>query len=182
MGGRTTLLLVALVVLTAAALWRDPDARQLLVALVTGEELQPPPPEIVPLVSFSPADVLEVEVHAAAGNVVAQRRDDGWEGPLGAKAVDDFLRALGGVGRVSHIPLGDRELAEFGLEEPARSVVLVRRHPLAPLRIDVGRDNPASTAVYVRVDRVGPIVLAGAVLTWEIDKFASRGAATAPRP
>lgn len=182
MGARTTLVLVALVAATAAALWHDSDARQLLVALVTGEELQPPPPEIVPLVAFAPADVVAVEVRSGARHVVARRRDDGWEGAARAKAVEDFLRALGGVGRISHIPVGDRELAEFGLEDPARSVVLVRRDPQAPLRIDVGRDNPASTAVYVRVDRVGPIVLAGAVLTWEIDKLARGGAAAAPRP
>jgi hypothetical protein len=174
MGARTTALLLVLVLGTAAFLWRDPDSRQILVTLITGQEFLPPPEEVVPLADVGTNDVVSLELRVGERRVVMQQTAGKWTGPLAPAAVEEFLASLRGIGRLSHIPVGDRDLAEFGLDEPQRSVQIALHDPAESIRIDVGDSNPAATSVYVRINQVGPIVLAGAVLTWEIDKLAGR--------
>ena len=179
MSARATVVLLLLVAAGAAFLWRDADSRQLVVALLTGEQPQPPPEDIVPLVDIDAGDVVGLELRAGQRHFVMERTASGeWRGPLAGGAVEDFLANLGGVGRLSHIGIENRELEEFGLENPERSLLLVPRDPAEPIRVDVGKSNPPTTAVYTRINRIGPIILAGSVLVWEIDKLAARLDAT----
>lgn len=173
MGARTTVLLLVLVLGTALFLWRDPESRQILVTLITGEEVLPPPEEVVPLADVQAGEVVGLEIRVGERRIVMHKTEGTWSGPLAPGAVEEFFANLRGVGRLSHIPAGDRDLAEFGLDDPHRSVRITMRDSADSIRIDVGESNPAKTAVYTRIDQVGPIVLAGALLNWEIDKLAA---------
>lgn len=185
MSARTTTILLLLVAAIGAALWRDPDSRTMIVALLSGEQPRPTPEQVIPLVALEPGDIVGLELRAGSRHFVVERTDDTWKGPLVPGAVEEFLANLPGVGRLDHIPMENRDLDEFGLEAPERSVVLVPRAPADPVRVDIGKSNPATTAVYTRINRVGPVILAGSVLVWEVDKLADRvrpDSVAAPQP
>jgi hypothetical protein len=62
-------------------------------------------------------------------------------------------------------------LADYGLDSPRSVLELSLAAQSNPLVLEVGNQNPATTGIYARVDRDGPVLLAGSLLSWEIDKL-----------
>jgi len=181
MSSRFTLVLIGLVLFTGSFLWWDSDSRQLVIALLTGAQVQAPPQEVVPLVAMAPESIVALELRADGRQVAVRRTLQGWDGPLSAAAIGEFLANLAGIGSLGSLEVADAELGDFGLAAPERSLLLMRGASTEPIRIDIGRSNPPMTAVYTRIDRTGPVILAGAVLAWEFDKLAGRLAQGSPR-
>lgn len=174
MGGRTTLALLLLAAGLAVFLWMEEpppaevpeDPPNLL-----GEPRLRDPSKFVPLLQFDPADVVALRLRHDDVDVSARRTEDGWSPPLDAARVDDFLHSMTEMGRVMEFSPADGALKDYGLDLPATVLELSVRHRETPLILEVGNQNPAATGVYVRVDRDGPIILGGALITWEIDKL-----------
>ncbi len=169
MGSRTTLLLLLLVVATGSYLWRDPESRKLIVSLLTGTVEAPTPVVVVPLVSLDPNDVLRLEIEIGGERLEARKSDGRWPGYLNGQAIEILVDEVGRIGRVSEIEDGGKDLEQYGLATPAKTLWLHRDGGAPPIRIDFGRSNPALTGTYTRVDQSGPVILAGAALSWELD-------------
>ncbi len=174
MTGRATLLLLAVVVAVGSWLWSDAESRRILQGLVHGTPPSPPEQEYEPLVKFAREDLRALELRRDGRRLVVELDGDGGQGPLRERALEDFLDNLKGVGRIQHIDVADDELGDFGLASPARVLVLSQKPGADTIRIDIGNHNPATTAVYTRLNASGPVILAGSVLAWDFDKLEAR--------
>jgi len=181
MGIRLTIALLVLVVLGAASLWWDDESRTLVTAMVTGTALNPPPEEIVALLAIDPAAVATIELRHGDQRRSMRRSNGVWTPAAATRAAETFLLNLGGVGRIGVIDVEDEELGDFGLAPAAKQFALGRMDGTPSVRVDLGKTNPPGTAIYVRLDGTGPIILAGAVLQWEYERlFEALGEAPAP--
>ena len=181
MGWRGTLALVAIVLVAGGYLWvagptgpeRPQDEPNLL-----GEPRLRDPSKFVPLLAFQPADVAEVHIHYRDRDLILQRQGDKWIGSENPASTESFLTTIGELGRIMEIPESEATLHDYGLDDPADYIELILTGQTSPLLLQIGRQNPAATGVYVRINRQGPVVLAGALVTWELDKMWRRD----PRP
>jgi hypothetical protein len=62
------------------------------------------------------------------------------------------------------------DLRDYGLRPPASILEIRLQDPAEPIVLEIGNRNPATTGVYARVNRRGPILLAGALVAWEFEK------------
>jgi len=180
MGWRGTVILALLVVAVGAYVWFD----QTPLEDFPGSELAPAAPRqattpVRQLLEFSPSDVEAVRVERDGQARDAQRAGDTWSRPDVASRLDDFLHNLTTLGILMDIPAEGGNLKEFGLQPPGTVLTLRLRGRAQPLVVQIGDRNPATTGVYVRVAD-GPVVLAGALAAWEVDKaFAALAPAAA---
>ncbi len=175
MGWRGTLVLAVIVLIAGGYLWvagpSEPAAPENPPTLL-GEPRLRDPSQFVPLLAFQPAEVDAIRIRHGERELSARRVAEGWEGAEGA-SVDVFLRAASELGRVMEIPASAAALRDYGLDEP-QSVVELTLSERPALLLQVGKENPAATGVYVRVDGKGPVILAGALVTWELKKLFRR--------
>lgn len=177
MGWRGTILLILVVAVAGVYLWiAEPTAVEEVddAPTLLGEPRLYDPSQFNALLPFQPGDVVAIDVVRGEMAATAKRVDGAWKSSSAPGAMDDFLRGLSELGRVMEIPTTAEALRDYGLEEPQAVVELTLTSPQAPLVLTVGAQNPAATGVYVRVDDAGPVILAGALLTWEIDKLFRR--------
>src|SRR5262249_44117910 len=100
---------------------------------------------------------------------------------VAADAMIDFVHNLLGIGVLVDIPAEQANLADFGLQRPQSIVRVALRGESTPIVLLIGDRNPATTGVYIRIGDNGPVVLAGALVTWEFDKaFKALEPAAAP--
>jgi len=168
-GWRGTLVLALLVALAGAAYLLSPGPPpELSDSNLLGEPRFLPVTTPSPhLLDFSPAGVERLTLGYRDEVVTVAKQGDGWRGAADARPLDDFVQSLAQASVISAIPEGG-ELADFGLDAPARRI-LIETTKGASLVLLIGDRNPAGTSVYVRVDD-GPVVIAGALLVWEFDK------------
>jgi hypothetical protein len=174
MGRRGTIVLLVLVAAIAGYLWFEEPPREEPAAAsptLLGEPRLRDPNSIVPLVVFPPDGVTRLRIAHSGGRFDAERREGRWSGASSGAAIDVFLRNLTELGRLMEIPAQEGQLKDYGLAAPEAVIEINLAERPAPLTVEVGRANPAGTGVYARVDRAGPVILAGALLTWEIDKL-----------
>ncbi len=170
MGWRGTIVLAVLVVIFTAYLWHEgPPAHDERPAF---EEITPrtPTTPMRHLVEIDPAEVVGVEVDSHGETRSAQRIDSGWQGAANPNAITDMLQNLAQLGVLMDIPSNPGELQDYGLERPHSELRLQLRNASTPLVLQIGDRNPATTGVYVRLGKSGPVVLAGALAAWEIEK------------
>jgi hypothetical protein len=175
MGWRGTLVLTIIVLVAGGYLWLAGPSQPAVPedpATLLGEPRLRDPSKFVPLLAFQPAEVDAVRIRHGERELTARRLVEGWDG-ADSGAIDVFLRTASELGRVMEIPAGEAVLQDYGLDEP-RSVVELTLSGKAPLVLQVGKENPAGTGVYVRVNGEGPVILAGALITWELNKLFRR--------
>lgn len=169
MGWRTTLFLIVSVLLIGTYLWHEPESKKLVIGVVNGTVEAPLPIVVVPLVVLDPNDIERIEIEVAGKRYEAHKRDGRWPGAINGQALQILVDEIGRIGRISEIEDGGNDLEQFGLATPSKTLWLYRRDRAEPLRIDFGRTNPALTSTYTRIDQSGPVILAGAALSWELD-------------
>jgi len=171
MGWRSTVVLAVLILVIGAYVWFDqtpqPDPRGMEFGAVPQRA---PTTAVQPLLEFRSEDVMSVRLEHAGQIVQAERDGDHWIGAASPGDISDFLRSLGGLGVLAQIPEGAADLKAFGLQPPQRVLQLHLRGVAAPLVLEIGDRNPATTGVYARIGADGPVVLAGALAVWEFDK------------
>ena len=173
MGGRTTFVLLLIIAGVAALLWIEdapPEAPREVPNLL-GEPRLRDPSDFVPLLPFQPAEVVAIHLRHGDTDFTAKRSGGGWTASHAPSRVDEFLRNLSELGRVMEIPASGDDLADYGLDSPRSVLELSLAAQSNPLVLEVGNQNPATTGIYARVDRDGPVLLAGSLLSWEIDKL-----------
>lgn len=171
MGWRGTIVLALLIAVVGTYVWFDTGWKPTTIRTADGEAPAPAPtPVVPPLITVKPTDVVGIEL-AHAGKTLAARRDGTiWKGAKKSDAIDDFLKNLNQLGMLMKIPEGVNDLKDYGLQPPHSVVRLLLKGQAAPVILQIGDRNPATTGVYVRLGENGPVVLAGALLVWEFEK------------
>jgi hypothetical protein len=170
MGWRGTAVLAVTAVVLGIYLWFEqtphnnaPGSRGTL-----GAPWRQPTAPMQPLLKFTPAEVTAIRLDHGGRTVETERRGGGWRRTEPPGAIDDFLQNLKQLAVLSEIPASAGDLKDFGLQ-PAQSILQLRLRGRAPLVLQIGDRNPATTGVYVRIGE-GPVVLAGALVEWEFEK------------
>jgi hypothetical protein len=174
MGWRGTMALLALALVVGVALWLEGPSKPQLPEdppNLLGEPKLRDPSKFVPLLAFEPAAVLRVRIRHGDNELTAEREGEGWRSSRPSSSIDAFLGNLAELGRIIEIPASNGTATEYGLDQPKSVVELTIRGAQAVRVLELGDPNPPATGVYARVDRQGPIVLAGALATWELDKL-----------
>jgi len=171
-GWRGTLVLAVLVIAAGVYVWFEnaggrPDLSA--GAPPVGVPTREPTHAFDPVLTVAPADISRVTLQRDGEQRVSQRQNARWTGVSPADAVDEFLANLTQLGVLATIPAGDTELGDYGLAPPHAVVELSRADGRATT-LQIGDRNPATTGVYVRRDG-GKVMLAGALLDWEVDKL-----------
>ncbi len=181
MGWRGTAVLAVCVVSAAAFLWFEGSARQEQASRALTFDAREAPEPTLPvrrLLDFLPTEVIAVQLEQGGLRRAAQWNGNAWEGAAEAGAVTDFLHNLSQLGVLAEIPSEQADLQDYGLQPPQSVLRLRLRNRTAPLILEIGDRNPATTGAYVRVGESGPVLLAGALVTWEFEKaFKALGAA-----
>lgn len=183
MGWRGTLVLAFAVAAAAAIAYVDLRSQENALSLdsILAAARPTPPGQNQPsLVEFDADDVDAVRLVRGSRDLRFERSGESWSGVSRAQTVPDFLAALRDLVAILKVDTQGSELADYGLDPPATTIVLHRRSA-PPLVFRVGSHNPPSTGVYVEVGDTGDVVLTGALLLWEIDKIV-RDAARAGEP
>jgi len=169
LGWRGTLVLAALVVIAGAFFLLGPKPPlELPDTTLLGEPRFINPETPSPrLLDFDPAQVESITLGYRDEVVTVARQGDTWRGAADPRPLDDFLRSMQEATRISSIE-EQSPLADFGLDTPARRVLLERTHGPSVVLL-IGDRNPAGTSVYVRAGE-GPVAIAGALIQWEFDK------------
>ena len=168
MSWRGTLILAVLVLVAGGAFYLSPKPPdQLPNDTLLGEpryvrDTTPSPH----LLDFTPADVSNITLGYRDEVVTVARQGDTWRGAADPRPLGDFLDALQQASVISPVE-GDTPLADFGLDTPARRILLEGKGK--PVVLLIGDRNPASTSVYARVGD-GPVLLVGALVVREFDK------------
>jgi len=112
------------------------------------------------------AEIIAVEVHNGAGEIVLERRDpDGWRlvRPVEARADDDETRsvteALRGL-QVLRRPQGDPGAPAYGLVPPAASVTLKQKEG-EPIGFEVGGKASLGDGYYARLAGASELLVVG---------------------
>jgi len=112
------------------------------------------------------------------------RDDRGWADPQGgridASTIDDLFEALATVHPLTTIDVEEEDATGYGFAEPRRLRLLDAQRRVL-FDIEIGRRNPATTGLYVRLNGSDDVVLVGALLDWELAKL-SRAAESAGEP
>jgi hypothetical protein len=177
MGRRTTVLLLLIILGVGAVLWIEepPPEVPAQVPNLLGEPRLRDPSDFVPLLPFQPAETVTIRIRSGDVDFSAQRSAEGWTGSGRQSRIEDFLRNLSDLGRITEIPAAEGDLAEYGLQNAGIVLELSLAGEGAPLVLEIGDQNPAGTGIYARVNRRGPVILAGSLLSWEIDKLLRSG-------
>jgi len=112
------------------------------------------------------------------------RDDHGWAdaegGRVDASTIDDLLDALATVHPLTTIDVEATDATGYGFAQPRRLRLLDAQRRVL-FDIEIGRRNPATTGLYVRLNGSDDVVLVGALLDWELSKL-SRAAEGAGEP
>jgi hypothetical protein len=123
-----------------------------------------------PLAEFALQDVEAIRLQRGALRLQVRRANGLWTGVQRPDIVNDFLSSLHDMSEIMEVEASQKDLADYGLDAPADSIELLLREG-EPINLFVGSPNPAGTGVYLRIGRGGRVVLAGALLRWEVDKL-----------
>jgi hypothetical protein len=173
MGWRGTLVAGALLLIVALIFWLDeppsgtPSRPGLPPAQQAGDS-EPTP--LAKLVDFQPAEVVGLKLVLDGQTRVTARQADGWMGSERSGLVDELLSDLTTLRALREIAAAPDELSHFGLQPPHSAIEVSLRGHSDPVVIVFGNRNPSTTSVYVRLGREGKVVLAGALLDWDLDK------------
>jgi len=172
MGWRGTATLLLLLVVVAGYLWfeeappKEPEPPPTLL----GEPRRVDPSPAQPLLKIEPSAVVAIQIARQGTTRHTERTGGSWQGAADPRSMDDFLVNVTGLGALMEIPAEPGDLKDYGLAPPRSVLELRLRDQPAPVVVQIGDRNPATTGVYVRLDESGPVFLAGALMAWEIDK------------
>jgi uncharacterized protein DUF4340 len=174
MGVRGTLILALLIAAVGAYVWFEeaPSAapgRSTDTLLGEPKAFDPNQP-VRHLLEYQPADVSSIRLERGGQMRTTERSGETWTATSNPAAIADFLANLAQLAVVMDIPAGTAELRDYGLDPPQSVVRLQTRSQRTPMVLQIGDRNPSVTGVYVRIGEDGPVLLAGALVTWEFDK------------
>jgi len=170
---RNTGVLALLVILIGAYVWfedvpPEPPDRS---ANVLGEPINALPTQTIErFFEFVPAQVVGIRLVHDGEARRTERHGETWVGVDQSGAIDDLLRSLNELGVVMDISEQPNDLKEYGLLPPRTIVELRLAASSTPLILQIGDRNPATTGVYARTGIDGPVILAGALVAWEVEK------------
>ncbi len=174
MGWRGTLALGGALLAAAALLYRDVNAGRAdrsWQAIFELPRQAAPQEQVTPLVAFDPSAVTTITVQRGATTWRAERAVGGWTGSPRPGDVEEFLRDVANLAQIMPTTADAASLRDHGLDPPQGSIELQRRDA-PPLVIFIGQRNPPATGVYVQLGSHGPVALTGALLLWDLEKFA----------
>ena len=105
---------------------------------------------------ISAADIQQIELRSRTRDIVVERSRDGWrfakpiQGEVDRTAADNMADAIAGLQITSTINENPGDLAPFGLQNPAVTVVVTTKdHRVLPA-IMVGKDTPVGNSSYLK--------------------------------
>jgi uncharacterized protein DUF4340 len=174
MGVRGTVILALLIVAVGTYVWLEgtpPEAPGRSTDALLGEpKAFDPNKPVRHLLEYQPAEVSSIRLERGGQIRATERSGETWTTTSNPAAITDFLANLAQLAVVMDIPAGAAELRDYGLDPPQSVVRLQTRGQPTPMVLQIGDRNPSVTGVYVRVGEDGPVLLAGALVTWEFDK------------
>lgn len=173
MGGRATLILVALVAATALlvvsgeGIKRQPGAEL---------EIRQAAPAAAPIPGRRVFDVARDAITAitivkADKRIEVFRQQGGWGQETTTRVVDGLLDDVLGLRTLDEIPVTTQDLADYGLQPPQATLEISQSNG-QPILLSIGKHNPSATAVYVYFAGKGPVYLVGSLLAWKVDGVA----------
>jgi hypothetical protein len=130
------LLLLAVVVLLALAVWLSPDGTS--------------PQEIPKLTALQPHHIDSIKISNRRGEIELQRNGDSWQMtkpytlPANSQRIGQLLN-ITTANNLQNFPAPEERLAEFGLEQPQATIQLNQ------YSIQMGTTNPISRQRYLRI-------------------------------
>jgi hypothetical protein len=127
------------------------------------------------LVVFEDAEISELSVTTADGEVTATKTDATWritapvDVPADSIAIAALLESVRAAEQQRLVLEEAEDLAPFGLDEPIATLVLKRAEG-DPIKVAVGKDTPVGASVYVRVGESRNVYSAMRPLRDEINK------------
>lgn len=177
MGWRGTTLLAAIVLIASLLVYRDvlrenPEAT--LAWLLVEAKPTPPSADIERVLDFDASRVVALRIESDKVQLRVRRDAGGWSQVRDGRAVDQYLASLAQLAVIRRIetPATGTELSQFGLAPP-RGVIEVTLDSGRALRLLLGDHNPTSTGIYARLGNNGPIVVTGALASWELKKLSN---------
>jgi hypothetical protein len=171
MSWRVTLVLAIAVTVTALYAWFDlPRGTTARSDSAAKPSTTPIGTVAKPLAEFAPEEVEAIHLRLGSLQVQLRREDGRWTGVQRPEIVDDFLTNLHDMSEIMEVQASQQDLADYGLDPPDDRIELLL-HEGAPISLLIGKSNPSGTGIYLRIGRAGRVVLAGALLRWELDKL-----------
>jgi hypothetical protein len=128
-----------------------------------------------PLLATRPGEVTTLELSTPEQRLAAVRQGSEWQDAEGrhwpAAPVHDVVDTLAGLRPVMVVDPDPSDAGEYGLARSATRLRLGGQNGRTLLDLELGERNPAGTGVYARRGGRREILLVGAILAWELDKF-----------
>jgi uncharacterized protein DUF4340 len=172
MNFRTTFILATIVALVGAYMWLEeaPAPEPERGRTLLGEPVFTSPTQTTQrFFDFAPSEVVAIRLTHQGHTRATERHGNTWAGVARPSTIDDFLQSLSELGAVLEITSNPADLTEYGLQSPQSVVELQIKGAPMPLVLEIGDRNPATTGVYARTGRKGPVILAGALVAWEVE-------------
>ena len=136
------------------------------------QEKRPGPP----LFALIPAEVNKVEIKNSNGQeFIAKREGRRWVLVKGNQVeqweskIKDFIVGLLMLVEIDRFKVENSQLKNYGLENPSYQITLTDITDKT-YQLQVGNTNPVGTSVYVKFTESPEVIIAGALLNWEISK------------
>ena len=131
-----------------------------------------------PLLALRPEEVKKIEIKSlTGGELIGEWREKRWSLLKGNEVenweatIDDFIVNLLMTVEIEKFRVENSQLKTYGLENPAFRITLTDITDKT-YQILIGDTNPVRTSVYVKRAESPLVIIAGAVLNYELQKIA----------
>ena len=130
-----------------------------------------------PLLALRPEEVKKIEIKSLnGGELIGEWKEKRWSlvkgnevGNWGA-TIDDFIVNLLMTVEIEKFRVANTQLKTYGLENPAFQITLTDITDKT-YQILIGDPNPVRTSLYVKRAEYPPVIIVGAVLSYELQKI-----------
>jgi Domain of unknown function (DUF4340) len=126
--------------------------------------------------NISASDIQKIELRSPARDIVIERAKEGWrfdkpiQGEVDGATADGMADAIAGLQITSTIAETPRDLAPFGLQNPAVNVIVTTKdHRVLPV-IMVGKDTPVGNSSYIKSEQKPGILLVANSFPSQVEK------------
>jgi hypothetical protein len=126
--------------------------------------------------NISASDIQKIELRSPARDIVIERAKNGWrfvkpiQGEVDNATADSMADAIAGLQITGTIAETPRDLAPFGLQNPAVNVIVTTKdHRVLPA-IMVGKDTPVGNSSYIKSEQKPGILLVANSFPSQVEK------------